>query len=285
MRRRPSRRRCRPPCGSTRRPRRRRQYSKGLWPEGQPDTSRVPPSGSQRAAGLQLMGLRTTLRFWSSSRRAVRDPWREDRLPAFKLGSAAGWISPRFARLQAEPLGEGDEPSISPVGRRVAYVRWQAVWLYDLAAGTTREVCKNSNAHGVTWNPSGTLLAFQGDDSVRTYAKFWIWLVNPDGSNLRRISEGQMTSTLSGHLMEASRLVTSGPAVASGQHRFQRTFPDWAPTSLRPRIRASLDRGPNSPSLRARKRDGRGVPAMAGWPGQHGRLQDSTRTPAYSRWK
>jgi len=69
-------------------------------------------------------------------------------------------------------------------------VRSQTVWLYDLEAGTTRQVCKNSNAHAVTWNPSGTLLAFQGDDSTRSYGKFWIWLVNPDGSNLRRISEG-----------------------------------------------------------------------------------------------
>jgi dipeptidyl aminopeptidase/acylaminoacyl peptidase len=69
-------------------------------------------------------------------------------------------------------------------------VRWQTVWLYDLKAGTTREVCKNSNAHAATWNPSGTRLAFQGDDTTHTYAKFWIWLVNPDGSNLRRISEG-----------------------------------------------------------------------------------------------
>lgn len=42
----------------------------------------------------------------------------------------------------------------------------------------------------MTWNPSGTRLAFQGDDSIQTYVKFWIWLVNPDGSNLRRISEG-----------------------------------------------------------------------------------------------
>lgn len=103
---------------------------------------------------------------------------------------ALAGLPPDSARLRAQPLGEGDEPSISPDGRRVAYVRWQTVWLYDLEAGTTRQVCKNSNAHGVTWNPSGTLLAFQGDDSVRTYAKFWIWLVDPDGSNLRRISEG-----------------------------------------------------------------------------------------------
>ena len=93
------------------------------------------------------------------------------------------------SRVVAVPLGEGEEPSISPDGRRVAYIRWQTVWIYDLPTGKTHQVCRNSNAHGVTWNRSGTKLAFQGDDSVRTYAKFWIWLLNTDGSDLRRISE------------------------------------------------------------------------------------------------
>ena len=94
------------------------------------------------------------------------------------------------ARLHAVPLGEGNEPSISPDGRRVAYVGEVDVWMYDLKTGTTRRVCKNSNPHAVTWNPSGTRLAFQGADSIQTVSSFWIWLVNPDGSNLRRISEG-----------------------------------------------------------------------------------------------
>jgi Tol biopolymer transport system component len=83
-------------------------------------------------------------------------------------------LPPDSVRLQAFPLGEGDEPSISPDGRRIAYIRGQTVWLQDLNTGATRVICKNSNAHAATWNPSATGLAFQGDDSIQTFAKFFI---------------------------------------------------------------------------------------------------------------
>jgi|GEM_PF-6812486 len=99
-------------------------------------------------------------------------------------------LPPDSSRLEAIQLGEGDEPSISPDGRRIAYVWGPTICLYELDTGTTHQVCRNHNPHGVTWNPSGTKLAFQGDDSVVAHGKFWIWFVNPNGSDLRRISEG-----------------------------------------------------------------------------------------------
>lgn len=133
------------------------------------------------ALALLVMVAACRTRAWDGSSAAEPSGLRPDVL--------AG-LPPDSARLQAQFLCEGDEPSISPDGRRVAYVRWGSIWLYDLESGTTRQVCENRNAHAVTWNPSGTVLAFQGDDSTRLYAKFWIWLVNPDGSNLRRFSEG-----------------------------------------------------------------------------------------------
>ncbi len=93
-------------------------------------------------------------------------------------------------RCRATLLSTGGEPSISPDGRRIAFVKWNDVWVYDLERATARRVCKNANPHGIAWNPEGTLLAFQGADSLQVTAEFWIWVVNPDGTGLRKVSTG-----------------------------------------------------------------------------------------------
>jgi len=192
-------------------------------------------------------------------------------------------LPPDSARLHAQLLGEGDEPSISPDGRRVAYVRWQTVWIMDLEAGTTRQVCKNSNAHAVTWNPSGTLLAFQGDDSIATYAKFWIWVVNPDGSNLRRISEGPMDehplwSPDGKHLVwsRASRLWQADSTGSNG--RFLTTQP---PSYVHEYARAWTEDQTHLLFVRGSDMGGEFRPWQVGPEGVD-EIPDSTRVPAYS---
>lgn len=79
------------------------------------------------------------------------------------------------------------EPSVSPDGRLIAFHGWTDVFLYDVLTKQCRLLCRNSNPHQFVWNPSGTKLAFEGDDTASTRAEFWIWLVNVDGSALHRI--------------------------------------------------------------------------------------------------
>jgi len=167
------------------------------------------------------------------------------------------------------PLVDGFEPELSPDGRTVAFVQWSDVWLYDLTAKTTTRVCANSNPHAVSWNPSGTQLVFQGDDSIATLGKFWIWIVNRDGTRLRRI-EGSgphdqyprwspdgmhvvwtrdnrlwLTDTL-GH---AGRFITKTP----GPRHFELAR-DWSPDGLK-LLYAASDDGSRNYKLRELGRD------------------------------
>ena len=104
--------------------------------------------------------------------------------------SAFARLPPDGATLDAIPLVEGGEPALSPDNRTVAFVRYgSGVWLYDLKTKSEWRVCANSNAHAVSWSPDGRQMAFQGDDTLVTYGKFWIWMVNRDGRRLRKLEE------------------------------------------------------------------------------------------------
>src|SRR6266571_9357478 len=109
-------------------------------------------------------------------------------LAASQAGDTFAGLPPDSARLRAVPICEGMEPSISPDGRAVAFIGWGGdVRMYDVAAETERRLCQNSNAHDIAWNPSGSRLAFQGEDSTRVAMQSWIWVVNRDGSGLHKV--------------------------------------------------------------------------------------------------
>ena len=104
-------------------------------------------------------------------------------------------LPPDSARLKAvrlKPVNEygaaidAMEPSVSPDGRYVAFRGWSDVFLYDVRARKTVTLCHNSNPNDFAWNAAGTLIGFTGACSPLS-SSFCIWLVRPDGSDLRRI--------------------------------------------------------------------------------------------------
>jgi len=96
-------------------------------------------------------------------------------------------LPPDSTTLEAVLLCDGIEPSVSPNGRFVAYAGWSDVWLYDIEARTTRRLCAARSPSGIAWSPSGTQLAFNSSD----YQGMWnrIWIVNADGSGLRKLDD------------------------------------------------------------------------------------------------
>lgn len=68
--------------------------------------------------------------------------------------------------LEYVPLPATDhwDGSVSPDGRRVAYIRSDHVWLYDLDLGTHRRLTvSGSGHHNPVWSPDGKRVAFRAD--------------------------------------------------------------------------------------------------------------------------
>lgn len=97
--------------------------------------------------------------------------------------------SARVIAVQLRVGRDAMQPSISPDGRSVAFVGWNGVFIYEVASGTTYDLCwKCSGPGAVAWNPTGTRLAFQSND----LGSLGIWVVNRDGSRLLRVSGPDM---------------------------------------------------------------------------------------------
>ena len=121
--------------------------------------------------------------------------------------------------------------SFSPDGRRIAYIRRDHVWMYDLDLGTHRQLTRSGSAHhNPIWSPDGKRVAFRGDRSGQL-----------PGSIFAMQAEGDTTA------------VTIGGAGASNPSQW---FPDntilfstEAPSADVMRVR--LDSGPAVPVLAA----------------------------------
>ena len=90
-------------------------------------------------------------------------------------------------------IGSATSPSFSPDGRRIAFVSnlggLPAVWTIEAAGGYPQLVTSFDDPVGfVTWSPDGAWLAFTlapgGGMNEQVY------LVHPDGTGLRRLTEG-----------------------------------------------------------------------------------------------
>lgn len=119
-----------------------------------------------------------------------------------------------LASRQRRMLAQGLFPTWSPRKDldRIAFQRprargsrWFSVWTIDIVEGEPRrlaEIAVSSNAAAVSpsWSPDGTRLAFttiltpQEPGSDRVGAKRDVWVVNADGSNRQRLTEGKGTN-------------------------------------------------------------------------------------------
>ncbi len=74
--------------------------------------------------------------------------------------------------------------SWSPDGKQILYVKDDQIWVVPLSGGTPRSLVKQPGARAAVWSTDGKQIAFDaGDDRDRG-----IYLIDADGSNLRRIT-------------------------------------------------------------------------------------------------
>jgi TolB protein len=126
-----------------------------------------------------------------------------------RAGGVQGWlVRPDGTDLQPMPMdGWVEYPSFSPDGLRVAYMSAignnYEIMIGDLQTGATTRLTSTPGSDGwPAWSPDGTRIAFKTDrdDCARAPrdAECWdngdddthhdIWLVDTDGSDLRRVT-------------------------------------------------------------------------------------------------
>jgi len=97
-----------------------------------------------------------------------------------------------------------DQAALSPDGRTLAFVSTRAggtanIWLLDLAGHEYRNLTKNASGNfRPSWSPDGKWIAFSSDRDTKAgrAAPSWellqstaVYIVKPDGSGLRRLTE------------------------------------------------------------------------------------------------
>ena len=74
--------------------------------------------------------------------------------------------------------------SWSPDGTQVLYTKDDQIWLANVIGAAPRSILKQSGIQGAAWSPDGKQIAFDaGNDQDRG-----LYLINADGSNVRRIT-------------------------------------------------------------------------------------------------
>jgi len=107
-------------------------------------------------------------------------------------------------RLTDDPAFD-DQASVSPDGKRIVFVSNRGgsanLWLLDLPTRKTTQITKHTAGDfRPAWSPDGSWIAFSSDrDSTKpkykggfvTLHSTEIYLVRPDGTDLRRVTKGQ----------------------------------------------------------------------------------------------
>ncbi|MEO8190248.1 MAG: S9 family peptidase [Acidobacteriota bacterium] len=124
----------------------------------------------------------------------------------------------RAVSLMAK-VGSATSPSLSPDGKRIAFVSnlggLPAVWTVETAGGYPQLITAFDDPVGfVEWSPGGDWLAFTlapgGGMNEQVY------LVRPDGSELRRLTEGGKETNRLGGFSHDGRLLRLGSNRRSG---------------------------------------------------------------------
>jgi dipeptidyl aminopeptidase/acylaminoacyl peptidase len=116
-------------------------------------------------------------------------------------------------------IGSASSPSFSPDGRRIAFVSnlggTPAVWTVDAAGGYPQLVTSFDDPVGfVVWSPDGAWLALTLAPGGGMNEQ--IYLVHPDGTGLRRLTEGGKETNRLGVWSRDSRILALGSNRRSG---------------------------------------------------------------------
>ena len=118
----------------------------------------------------------------------------------------------RTVSLMAK-IGFANSPSLSPDGKRVAFVSnlsgLPQVWLVDAAGGYPQLVTALDDSVGfVRWSPDGAWLAFTVAPGGGMNEQ--VYLVRPDGTGLKRLTEGGKETNRLGGWSRDGALLTMG---------------------------------------------------------------------------
>jgi len=131
-------------------------------------------------------------------------PWPRPVAAPWTYGDAEWMTFPVPVTPGNESVAWDFDPSWAPSGRQIVY--WAAGSLIVLDAdGTKHVIATGANTDGPAWSPDGRLIAFSRCTSEASGCSLWV--VQPDGTRLRRLTDSTLNATAPSWSPDGRRLV------------------------------------------------------------------------------